>query len=139
MKDPADEERRVRAYLHALGVDADATEAAALTLDRLLPATDEWARSLAQTPSGAGSLPGLLLARLRPLLREHPEVFLKRPPAGDAAAPQSGRLLRAVPDSAPGDMPCQQFGNVLSVFRGAFWCRIGAGIYQAAFKRKDAG
>ncbi len=144
---------RVSAYLRSVGLPAMRAEAEAAAavercasrtdladsaLDDVMSRFDAWLKRLcAASGEPSRCSPGLLAWHIRPVLSEHPDLFLREEELGESE--EAVRLAveaaagAALPEATFTPMPAQAFGPVPRIFRSDFWRGITAPL--AAIER----
>jgi hypothetical protein len=128
--------RRVTFYFHSLGLPLEPAaqaaeriareihadqeiahepnECAGRATDRAMDCVDEWLSRLAESyPDAGDDLSAQLKWHLRPVLREHPECFLRTQDLPDAVHRALRKAAQPIlPPSLPAVMPAQSFGDL---------------------------
>jgi hypothetical protein len=133
----ADAQAKASAEVERYVARADAPDAAPLdsaladTIDQL----DGWLEQVGEAANLPERCPSELLAwHLRPLLAEHPEVFLRNDDPVVARAAEAAAQA-SLPEPTPSPMPLQSFGSVSQIFQPSFWRALVASLSGGPVQR----
>ncbi len=137
--DRAEEQANAVVARSASQADAAAEGVAGRALAEVRSEFEAWLAYLGEAScDGAPCCPGLLAAHLRPVLRENPDLFLRRD-----NLPEPLRLavkaasVAPLPEESPAAMPAQPLGGLPPLLRGSFWRGVGEPFVAVRRSLKD--
>lgn len=141
----ADAQAKASAEVERCLARADAPGAAVLdsALAGVIDQLDGWLERLgeaAKLPERCA--PELLAWHLRPLLAEHPEVFLRNDAPAEAAwVARAGKaaVQAWLPEPTPAPMPRQSFGSVSPILQPSRWRALAASLRDGLRRRVSKG